>query len=114
MVLVAARTSRPAPIAGSGSSTDATTDRACGVERWAVKTLADRRARLVDFKPRTTTLRALRRLRRPTEPTGRIRGVETTTYRVRARVLAAKIEEDSDIHLVIADPATGGTMIGEF
>src|SRR5438477_301479 len=100
MVLVAARTSRPAPTADGDSSTHARTNRVCGVERWAVKTLADRRARLVNLKPRTT-IRALRRLRRPAEPTGRVRGVETKTYRVRARVLAAKIEEDSDIHLVI-------------
>src|SRR5438093_627979 len=81
------------------------------VERWAVKTLADRRAGLVNLKPRTTTIRALRRLRRPAEPTSRSRGVETRTYRVRARLVAAKLEDDSDVHLVIADPATGGTMI---
>jgi len=79
-----------------------------------VKTLADRRARLVNLKPRSTTIRALRRLRRPAEPTSRVRGVETTTYRVRAKLLAAKVEQDSDVHLVIADPATGGTMIAEF
>jgi hypothetical protein len=42
-----------------------------------------------------------------------LRGVETTVYRVRVRLLAMKLEDDQDIHLVIADPATGGTMIAE-
>jgi hypothetical protein len=40
--------------------------------------------------------------------------VETTTYRVHARMVESKLEEDSDFHLVIADPRTGGTMIVEF
>jgi hypothetical protein len=44
----------------------------------------------------------------------RLRGVETTVYHVRARLLAIKLEQDGDIHLVIADPRTGGTMIAEF
>jgi hypothetical protein len=32
---------------------------------------------------------------------------------VAARLVAAKVEDDSDIHLVVADPRTGGTMIVE-
>jgi hypothetical protein len=40
--------------------------------------------------------------------------VETTTYRVHGRLVESKFEEDSDFHLVIADPRTGGTMIVEF
>lgn len=46
--------------------------------------------------------------------TPRISGIETHTYRVRARLVAAKRELDRDIHLVIAAPATGQTMIVEF
>ena len=34
----------------------------------------------------------------------RIHGVEQTTYRVRAKLVEMKLEDDSDIHLVIADP----------
>jgi hypothetical protein len=42
-------------------------------------------------------------------------GVETTTYRVRAVLVEMKIEEDGDVHLVIAQPgATKLTMIVEF
>jgi hypothetical protein len=39
--------------------------------------------------------------------------VEQTTYKIRVRLVAAKVEDDSDIHLVVADPRTGGTMIVE-
>ena len=34
----------------------------------------------------------------------RIAGVETTTYQVTAQLVKMKLEEDSDIHLVIAQP----------
>jgi hypothetical protein len=44
----------------------------------------------------------------------RNRPVETTTYRIHARLVESKFEDDSDFHLVIADPRTAGTMIVEF
>jgi hypothetical protein len=41
--------------------------------------------------------------------------VERTTYRVRASLLEMKLEDDSDIHLVIADPSKRrATVIAEF
>src|SRR5438874_3168972 len=88
----------------------------CGVERWAVKTLTDRAARTVSFRARPTTVDAMRAIVVPhvTSSTPRIRGIETHTYRVRARLVAAKRELDRDIHLVIASPRTGRTMIVEF
>jgi len=89
---------------------------ACGVERWPVKILADSMASRVSLIPRATTVRALRRLRPPDSlpQKARNRPVETTTYRVRARLVGSKFEEDSDFHLVIADPRVGGSMIVEF
>jgi hypothetical protein len=90
---------------------------ACGVERWPVKTLTDARARLVDLRPRATTVRALRALRAPAvgPATPRLAGVERRTYRLRARLIELKLEADSDIHLVIADPTSRRrTMIVEF
>lgn len=62
----------------------------CGVERWNVKTLADPRRYLVHLRDvHGTTVRALRRMQ-PLSATGehtpRRRGVETTVYRVRARL----------------------------
>lgn len=88
----------------------------CGVERWAVKTLTDPAAAQVRLTPRPTTVDALRALRVPrvSAATPRIPGIETTTYRVRARLVELKSEDDGDVHLVIASPRTGGTMIVEF
>lgn len=86
----------------------------CGIERWAVKTLQDPAGRALDLTRVTrTTVAALRSL--PVEPTGsRGQRVESTVYEVRAALLAAKIEEDGDVHLAVADPRTHGTMIVEF
>jgi hypothetical protein len=41
-------------------------------------------------------------------------GVESTCFEVRASLVEAKMEEDSDIHLVIKGPTGSGTMIVEF
>jgi hypothetical protein len=88
---------------------------ACGVERWAVKKLTDRDADEVDFTARRTTVDRLRRLARPAHLGARVPPVETTTYRVRASLVEMKLEEDSDIHLVIAQPGRPShTMIVEF
>jgi hypothetical protein len=87
----------------------------CGVERWKVKTLADANAKQVRLFPRSSTVRALRTLERPPAlPPTRITGAETTSYRVVAALREMKIEEDGDVHLVIADRVSGGTMIVEF
>ena len=62
----------------------------------------ERDATALRVKPAPTTL-----------GTTRIAPVELTTYRIRARLVEFKLEADSDVHLVIADPATGATMIAE-
>jgi hypothetical protein len=82
---------------------------ACGVERWDVKTLQDPDADKIRLTPRPASVSALRRLTKPASLTeGRIPGVETTVYRVTARLREMKIEEDGDVHLVIADPPRTG------
>ena len=86
---------------------------ACGVERWAVKTLTDPAASQVDLVPRSTTVVALRRLVAPPDLGARLPGAEMQTWRIRVRLLWAKLEDDSDVHLVVADRATGATMILE-
>ncbi len=84
------------------------------MERWAVKTLADPGTRKVNFHPRKTTISALRRLT-PTQTYSRATGVERRTYRIRARLVEAKLEQDEDFHLVVADPRhRSRTMIVEF
>jgi hypothetical protein len=108
---VAARVARPAPVQPASRYPAMST---CGFERWAVKTLTDPRARLVNFRPRATTVSALRRLG-PTGSYTRGAGVERRTYRVRARLVATKLEADQDFHLVIADlRRPNQTMIVEF
>jgi len=88
----------------------------CGIERWSVKTLKDPAGRALSLSPRATTIRALRRKAAPSYlGLRRGRGVERTTFRVHAKLVELKLEADSDIHLVIADPTrTGATMIAEF
>jgi predicted RNA-binding Zn-ribbon protein involved in translation (DUF1610 family) len=87
---------------------------ACGTERWAVKTLADPAARTINFHPRRVSISYLRRLT-PTHTYTRGPGVERTTYKIKARLVETTIEDDEDIHLVVADPRhRSRTMIVEF
>jgi hypothetical protein len=89
----------------------------CGEERWPVKTLSDPRVGDVNFTPHDTSIGRLRNKPDPhTKPsTPRLDGVETTTYRVKARLIEFKREDDRDIHLVIGVPSTPAkTMIVEF
>ena len=90
---------------------------ACGVERWGVKTLTDPLARKINFTPKKTTIRGLRHRLVPAAMGGaaRLPGLESRTFRVRAALVEVKLEADSDIHLVIADPQNRQlTMIVEF
>src|SRR5206468_3431733 len=65
---------------------------------------ADRSSRRHDQLPqKPTTVSALRK-KTPSGLGTRGVGVERTTYRIRARLVEYKLEEDSDIHLVVADP----------
>jgi hypothetical protein len=86
----------------------------CEGWRWPVKTLSDKRAGLVSMTSRRTTVAALRQLQPPAKLTARTLGVETTTYRLQARLVGIQLMQDGDSYLVIADPRTGGTMIAEF
>lgn len=91
----------------------------CGKERWAVKTLTDPDRAAVDLDhPKTSlSVEGLRRLKVPAKwstTAPRLAPVETSTYRVKALLMSMIREDDSDIHLVIADPKVGGSMIVEF
>lgn len=89
----------------------------CGTERWNVKTAQDKRASLINLTPHRATIDQLRALEVPAgfgTHAPRFSPVETTTWRVRARLRSFKGEEDGDIHLVIASLTTGKTMIVEF
>ena len=88
----------------------------CGVERWSIKTLQDPAGRALNLSAyKTTTVSALRSQPVKRGPGGsRGAGVESTVFKLRARLVEAKLESDSDIHLVIRDLASNGTMIVEF
>jgi hypothetical protein len=87
----------------------------CGFERWPVKTLADAGARSIRLG--SAQARSVQSLVGLTVAQGgrssRGGAVERTVFRVHARLRAAKVESDSDIHLEIADPTTQKTMIAE-
>jgi hypothetical protein len=75
---------------------------ACGVELWSLKTLSDPQRRLVNLHPRNTSIAAINALPMP-HPTPRTRntGFERRTYRVTAQIVSFKLEDDSDIHLIL-------------
>jgi hypothetical protein len=87
----------------------------CGIERWSVKTLTDPAGRRLTLTSKASTVRSLRRKPAPGYlGLRRHFGVERTTFRVPAKLVEMKLEADSDIHLVLADPTrTGATMIAE-
>jgi hypothetical protein len=80
----------------------------CGEERWAVKTLSDKREHLVKFKPKDTTVNRLRKEPSPGvgSDTPRIKGVETTNWRIKVDLVEMKLEDDHDIILWSPPPAS--------
>jgi hypothetical protein len=87
-----------------------------GNPRWPVKTLTDAAVATIDYTPKPTTIHALVAVPRP--PVGldtpRMAGVERTVYRVRVALVKMTLEDDGDIHLIVADPRhTRATMIVE-
>jgi hypothetical protein len=88
---------------------------ACGVERWAVKTLSDAEVAAVDLTPIGTTVSALSGLAPRCSGLGdrRIGPDEFRTFEVVARVTLVRNEGDRDYHVAIADPVTGATMVTE-
>jgi len=88
----------------------------CGTERWAVKTLSDSGATGVNFTAARVTVDWL--VSQP-QPAGlpedsRIAPIENQAYVVTAHLVGFKLEDDQDIHIVIADlDHPGETMIIE-
>lgn len=91
---------------------------ACGVERWAVKTGADRDAAAVAMTPEETTIAALSDLHAPpspnSRPTSRFRPAEFKTFKINGIIVGAKREKDEDYHIVLqAEDDVEGTMVIE-
>lgn len=93
---------------------------ACGTERWSVKTLGDGfdpSAQLAIIRTQAqgravAELRALTPPERWTEELPRLDG-ERAVVKLDALLLGGKLEDDEDLHLVIADEQTGATMVAE-
>jgi hypothetical protein len=81
---------------------------ACGIERWPVKTGADRDAGKVGTAPQTTTITELTDLHVPPNPKSRNNSrfpAELKTYQIKGVLTLIKKEADEDYHIVVADPA---------
>lgn len=87
---------------------------ACGTERWTVKTGTDDDRHRVSTTVRDVSIKFLRGRSTPaTKPqTGRVTPVETTIYRVQARLRKYVRENDGDYHLVLVDRA-GRSIVAE-
>jgi hypothetical protein len=79
---------------------------------WPLKTLSDPQRKLVNLRPRNTTIAAIdaRPMPHPA-PKTRSTGYERRVWRVEAQIVQFKSEEDSDIHLILFDK--GHYMIAE-
>lgn len=89
----------------------------CGSERWPVKTLSDQDAGSVNFTPVPSSVAALRGLPAPASKpqSSRVPPTELTLFTVTAELVELKLEDDRDVHLVIAEPGDpSATMIVEF
>lgn len=90
----------------------------CGSWRWPVKTGADKDRYKVDRTTTDTTIAHLRSLKAPSSfpyyyRNHRFRGAERHTWTLKSvRLRKYRIEDDSDIHLVIKNKA-GKSMIAE-
>src|SRR5437879_6592008 len=116
-------TASPAPFPSSSPATSTASPSApvvgiqCGVERWPVKTLSDQDAAQVNFAPVPSSVAQLRSLTAPASlpQSSRIPPAEVTVFTVTTQVVEMKLEDDRDIHLVIAEPSEpSATMITEF
>jgi hypothetical protein len=84
-----------------------------GIERWAVKVLADSLASFVDYTPIPISVQNLVALTTPfANPyMNRSMGVENKTYKIVCNITIKKNENDNDLHLVLSDGTN--TLIGE-
>src|SRR5260370_33279338 len=80
--------------------------RQCGYDRWPVKVLVDKDRKRVDFNPVDTSIAKLISIpihEIPYPRDRRIEPEELRVYRLRARLVKIRHEQDSDLHLILAD-----------
>ena len=81
----------------------------CGTERWPVKTLSDADASRVGLMPTVTTIRDLNFLPGHCSglPAARTFAPEFQVLEVLGRITLARLEDDRDYHIALADPTDG-------
>jgi hypothetical protein len=87
---------------------------ACGVERWAVKTLSDSDAFRINFSPIPATIAALAGLAPHcgrASDTSRPYPEELSVFEVVGRVTYVRLEDDRDYHVALVDPVDGVSSI---
>src|SRR6267143_4003127 len=80
--------------------------RQCGYERWPVKILSDKDHQRVNFTPVETTIAKLTAIPIHEIPYPRDRRIgpeELQVYKLRGKLIAVRPEQDSELHLIIAD-----------
>ena len=73
----------------------------CDQTLGGLKTLSDPQRRLVELRPRTTTIRVINKLDRPRRTPTRDSTFERQVWRVRAVIVKDRIEDDGDIQLIL-------------
>jgi len=80
----------------------------CGRERWPVKILLDKDREQVELTPTETTIATLSSIPKHNLPypyDHRIGPEELKVYRIKAKLLRVRLEQDSDFHVLLADSA---------
>lgn len=93
-------------LAAAGNAVAQAVPGQCGYERWPVKIFADKDRSRVDVRPVDTTIAKLGAIpihEVPYPYDRRIEPEEFRVYRVKAKLLRVRREQDSDLHLLLAD-----------
>lgn len=97
---------------GAYSTTNHASSPECGTLRWAEKTGTDSKASSISLTPTLTTIAALTTPSNPGPSGARVAPMETTIWALKdVNLVFARLEDDSDYHIVLQDGAT--TMISE-
>lgn len=88
--------------AGARGVSSRTSPSRCDGTLLGLKTVSDPERRLVDLRPRTTTIRAINKLVRPRQtPTRRASAFQRQVWRVRAVIVKDRIQDGGDIQLIL-------------
>jgi hypothetical protein len=88
--------------AGASGASSRTSPSRCDDTLGGLKTLSDQDRRLVDLRPRTTTIRAINELVRPRRtPTRRDSAFQRHVWRVKAVIVKDRIQDDGDIQVIL-------------